>query len=156
MGSTSEGGHGRALARRKVRVADAAEVAGIYGGGGVDAGAGIGASTVEFSVFYNLVFNAFAAKNASQLAVPMLQGAQGDVYPLRCSVADSDLVRQENHTCETIVGYVPVGMVPFNDGSQNFQLYATRVTSDAFEFYGVSALLGRGIEPRYIQEKKGG
>jgi putative ABC transport system permease protein len=109
---------------------------------------GIGASTVGFSVFYNLVFNAFAAKNASRLAVPMVQDAQGDVYPLRCGMADLDLVRQENHTFENIVGYVPVGMVPFNDGSQNFQLYDTLVTSDAFEFYGVPALLGRGIEPR--------
>ncbi|MGC1106961.1 MAG: ABC transporter permease [Candidatus Acidiferrales bacterium] len=109
---------------------------------------GIGASTVGFSVFYNLLFNAFAAKDASRLAVPMLEDAQGDLGPLRCSMADLDLVRQENHTFENIVGYVPVGMVPFNGGSQNFQFYDTRVTSDAFEFYGVPALLGRSIEPR--------
>ncbi|HLW81861.1 MAG TPA: ABC transporter permease [Candidatus Acidoferrales bacterium] len=109
---------------------------------------GIGASTVGFSVFYNLLFNAFAAKNASRLAVPVVQDAQGSLDPLRCSVADLDLVRRENQTFENIIGYVPVGMVPFNDGSQNFQLYDTRVTSDAFEFYGVPALLGRGIEPR--------
>jgi putative ABC transport system permease protein len=109
---------------------------------------GIGASTVGFSVFYNLMFNAFAAKNASRLAVPMVQDAQGTLAPLRCSMADLYLIRQENHTFENIVGYVPVGMVPFSDGSRNFQLYDARVTSDAFEFYGVPALLGRGIEPQ--------
>ncbi|MFZ0332547.1 MAG: ABC transporter permease [Candidatus Acidiferrales bacterium] len=109
---------------------------------------GIGASTVGFSVFYNLLFNAFAAKNASRLAVPTVQDAQGYVVPLWCSVPDLDLVRQENHTFENIVGYVPVGWVPFSDGTQNFQFEDTRVTADAFEFYGVPALLGRGIETR--------
>jgi putative ABC transport system permease protein len=109
---------------------------------------GIGASTVGFSVFYNLMFNAFAAKDASRLAIPTVQDSEGYVSPLSCSVADLDLVRQENHTFENIVGYVPVGFVPFSDGSQNFQFEDTRVTADAFEFYGVPALLGRGIEPQ--------
>jgi len=36
---------------------------------------GIGASTVGFSVFYNLLFNAFAAKNANRLAVPVVLDA---------------------------------------------------------------------------------
>ncbi len=106
---------------------------------------GIGASTVGFSVFYNLLFNAFAAKDASRLAVPVVQDAEGYVMPLRCSVADLDLVRQQNQVFENIVGYIPVGMVPFNDGSRNYQFYDTRVTPDAFDFYGVPALLGRGI-----------
>ena len=34
---------------------------------------GIGASTVVFSIFYNLFFNAFAAKDASRLVVPVIQ-----------------------------------------------------------------------------------
>jgi hypothetical protein len=37
---------------------------------------GIGASTVGFSVFYNLLFNAFAAKNADRLAVPVVLDAE--------------------------------------------------------------------------------
>src|SRR5580692_7154388 len=36
---------------------------------------GIGASTVVFSVFYNLMFNAFAAKDANRLVVPVVQDA---------------------------------------------------------------------------------
>jgi putative ABC transport system permease protein len=109
---------------------------------------GIGASTVGFSVFYNLAFNAFAAKDASRLAIPTVQDSEGYVSPLSCSVADLDLVRQENHTFENIVGYDPFGWVPFSDGPQHFQFEDTRVTPDAFEFYGVPALLGRGIEPQ--------
>jgi putative ABC transport system permease protein len=109
---------------------------------------GIGASTVGFSVFYNLTFNAFAAKDASRLAIPTVQDSEGYVSPLWCSVADLDLVRQENHTFESIVGYGPFGWVPFSDGSQHFQFEDTQVTADAFEFYGVPALLGRGIEPQ--------
>jgi putative ABC transport system permease protein len=109
---------------------------------------GIGASTVGFSVFYNLAFNAFAAKDASRLAIPTVQDSEGYVSPLWCSVADLDLVRQENHTFEGIVGYTAVNWAPFSDGSQHFQFEDTLVTADAFEFYGVPALLGRGIEPQ--------
>ena len=110
---------------------------------------GIGASTVGFSVFYNLLFNAFAAKNASRLAVPVVldTSSPGDIRPLSCSVSDVALVRQQNQVFENIVGYIPVGMVLLNDGPQTYQFYDGRVTSDAFEFYGVPALLGRGIAP---------
>ena len=110
---------------------------------------GIGASTVGFSVFYNLLFNAFAAKDASRLAVPVVQDSEsaGDRYPLACYVSDLDLVRQQNQVFENIVGYDPDKPVLFNDGAQTFQFYDSRVTSDAFDFYGVPALLGRGIEP---------
>lgn len=110
---------------------------------------GIGASTVGFSVFYNLLFNAFAAKNASRLAVPVVQNSEsaGDRYGLTCYVSDLDLVRQQNQAFENIVGYEPDGTVLFNDGAQTYQFDDSRVTSDAFDFYGVPALLGRGIEP---------
>ena len=110
---------------------------------------GIGASTVGFSVFYNMIFNAFAAKNASRLAVPVVQNSEsaGDTYGLTCYVSDLDLVLQQNQVFENIVGYEPDGTVLFNDSAQTYQFYDSRVTSDAFDFYGVPALLGRGIEP---------
>ena len=37
---------------------------------------GIGASTVVFSVFYNLMFNAVAARDAQRLVVPVMQNAE--------------------------------------------------------------------------------
>jgi putative ABC transport system permease protein len=110
---------------------------------------GIGASTVVFSVFYNLVFNAFAAKDASRLVVPVVQDAErpGDDRSLSVPFADLDVIRNQNRVFENIVGYASVNMVLANDGPETYQLFDTRVTSDAFEFYGVPALLGRGIVP---------
>jgi putative ABC transport system permease protein len=115
---------------------------------------GIGASTVVFSIFYNLFFNAFAAKDASRLVVPVIQNtentgkADNNLEPLTLHPADLDMIREQNQVFENIVGYIiSGGIVLANYGPQMYQFYATRVTSDAFDFYGVPPLLGRGIAP---------
>jgi len=110
---------------------------------------GIGASTIVFSVFYNLVFNAFAAKDASRLVVPVVQDAErpGDERSLSVPFADLDVIRNQNRVFENIVGYASNDTVLANDGPETYQFFDTLVTSDAFEFYGVPALLGRGIVP---------
>jgi putative ABC transport system permease protein len=114
---------------------------------------GIGASTVVFSIFYNLFFNAFAAKDASRLVVPVIQNTEStgqtdsNLQPLTFPLADLDVIREQNQVFENIVGYIPGAFVLANDGSQMYQFNGTRVTSDAFDFYGVPPLLGRGITP---------
>lgn len=115
---------------------------------------GIGASTVVFSIFYNLFFNAFAAKNANRLAVPVIQNtestgqADSSAESLTLHLADLDVMREQNQVFENVVGYIIAGgIVLANDGSQMYQFYDARVTSDAFDFYGVPPLLGRGIAP---------
>ena len=114
---------------------------------------GIGASTVVFSIFYNLFFNAFAAKDASRLVVPVIQNTENtgrtdsNLQPLTFPLADLDVIREQNQVFENIVGYMPGAFVLANDGSQMYQFNGTRVTSDAFDFYGVPPLLGRGIAP---------
>jgi putative ABC transport system permease protein len=114
---------------------------------------GIGASTVVFSIFYNLFFNAFAARDASRLVVPVIQNtentgrADSNLQPLTFPLADLDVIREQNQVFENIVGYMPGAFVLANDGSQMYQFNGTRVTSDAFDFYGVPPLLGRGITP---------
>jgi hypothetical protein len=113
---------------------------------------GIGASTVVFSIFYNLFFNAFAAKDASRLVVPVIQNTENtgqsgnNPQPLTLQLADLDAIREQNRVFENIVGYI-VEMVLANDGAQMYQFSRTRVTPDAFDFYGVPPLLGRGIAP---------
>jgi putative ABC transport system permease protein len=109
---------------------------------------GIGASTVVFSVFYNLLFNAFAAKDASRLVVPVVQNAEtsGDIRPLNSNLTDLKFIREQNQVFENIVGSQSA-MLQLRDGPQTYQLYNAPVTSDAFEFYGVPALLGRSIAP---------
>lgn len=109
---------------------------------------GIGASTVVFSVFYNLLFNAFAAKDAARLVVPVIQDAErpGNEDALSLPLTDLDVIREKNRVFESIIGYITAGgIVLANDGPQVFQFFCTRVTADAFEFYGVPPLLGRGI-----------
>jgi predicted permease len=114
---------------------------------------GIGASTVVFSIFYNLFFNAFAAKDASRLVVPVIQNTENtgrtdsNLQPLTFPLADLDVIREQNQVFENIVGYMPGAFVLANDGSQMYQFNGTRVTSDAFNFYGVPPLLGRGLAP---------
>jgi putative ABC transport system permease protein len=115
---------------------------------------GIGASTVVSSIFYNLFFNAFAAKDASRLGVPVIQNtentgqAESSVESLTLHLADLDVIREQNQVFENITGYITAGgIVLANDGSQMYQFYDARVTSDAFDFYGVPPLLGRGIAP---------
>jgi putative ABC transport system permease protein len=113
---------------------------------------GIGAATVVFSVFYNLLFNAVAAKEAGRLVVPVRQdldkaGDMGwDAGALYCRLSDLDSIRQQNHVFEDIVGY-DGGVVQLRDSAGTYQLNVAPVTADAFEFYGVSPLLGRGITP---------
>src|ERR1700693_4844168 len=80
---------------------------------------GIGASTVVFSVFYNLMFNAFVAKDAARLVVPVVQDAErpGDERALSVPFADLDAIRSQNRVFENIIGYKAVDTVLANDGS---------------------------------------
>jgi putative ABC transport system permease protein len=107
---------------------------------------GIGASTVVFSVFYNLLFNAFAAKDAGRLVVPVIEDSEtsGEAYSLWTSWADLKYLRERNHVFEDVIGFRTVRSI-VQDGARMFQFDGAWVTADAFEFYGVPAFLGRGI-----------
>jgi putative ABC transport system permease protein len=111
---------------------------------------GIASSTVVFSVFYNLLFNAFDAKDASRLAVPSIQSAQQtqvsgvELLPLLSSFEEFNAIREQNHVFEDMAGYAHAFAI-FSDGREIHQLYDGIVTANAFDFYGVPALLGRGI-----------
>ena len=107
---------------------------------------GIGASTIVFSVFYNLLFNAVAAKDAEQLVVPVIVNAEQSDSSTGLFVRSSDLayLKEHNHVFEGLIGY-RWGRAMVQSGSRRFQLANALVTPDAFEFYGVPPLLGRGI-----------
>jgi putative ABC transport system permease protein len=111
---------------------------------------GIGAATVAFSAFYNLLFNAFAAKDAGRLVVLSVQNAESgghpemNLQPLAGSLSDLDAIRSQNQVFEEVIGYHR-GLALLNDGKDNHQVYVGSVTGNAFDFYGVPPLLGRGI-----------
>jgi predicted permease len=113
---------------------------------------GIGTATVGFSAFYNLLFNAFAAKDAGRLVMLMEESADAggrpemNLSPLSASLSDLDAIRSQNHVFEEVIGYSH-GIDLLKYGKDNHQVYVGYVTGRAFNFYGVPPLLGRGIIP---------
>ena len=110
---------------------------------------GIGASTVVFSVFYNLMFNAVAAKDANRLVVPVVADLQkpgyaGYDYQLWINWVDLKYLRERNQLFENLVGSHS-GIAAVQYGARMYQLENGHVSPDAFDFYGVAPLLGRGI-----------
>jgi len=107
---------------------------------------GIAATTVVFSVFYNVLFNAVAAKDAQRLVIPVIQDG---IHPdssaqLFVSWLDLKYLKEHNQAFEGLVGY-RYGRAMVQQGPRTFQFSNARVTPDAFGFYGVPALLGRGL-----------
>jgi predicted permease len=110
---------------------------------------GIGASTVVFSVFYNLLFNAVAAKDAARLVVPIVADLQKPSYAgydsqLWIKWADLEYLREHKHLFENFVGSHS-GIAAVQYGARMYQMENGHVSPDAFDFYGVAPLRGRGI-----------
>jgi predicted permease len=110
---------------------------------------GIGASTVVFSVFYNLMFNAVAAKDAGRLVVPIVADLEkpdyaGYDHQLWINWADLEYLRGHHQLFENFVGSHS-GIAAVQYGARMWQMENGHVSPDGFEFYGVAPLLGRGI-----------
>ena len=111
---------------------------------------GIGASTVVFSVVYNVFFQALPYKNFNRSVVVEMRnlgGVGGRTVRQYFSPAEVRAFREQNHELEDIVAHV--GMRPtYNDGkSTRFFSFGAIVTTNTFDFLGVPALLGRTILP---------
>ena len=109
---------------------------------------GIGASTVVFSVVYNVFFQALPYKNFNRsvvLEMHNLAGVGGWKVRRYFSPAEVRAFREQNHELEEIIAYA--GMRPtYNDGkSIRFFSFGAVVTTNTFEYLGVPALLGRTI-----------
>ena len=105
---------------------------------------GIGASTVVFSVFYHLVVNPFSARDSDRLAVPSIEKSGQEIFPLTRSLETFEAIREQNRSFEDLVAYTH-SFVHVSDGHEQRQFYVGYVTANAFSFYGVPPLLGRGI-----------
>jgi putative ABC transport system permease protein len=107
---------------------------------------GIGASTVVFSVFYNLLFHAFAAKDAGRLVVPVVEDMERPESSsgLWIRLQDLTYLREHNQVFEGVFGR-HYGRTFVRYGTRTFQFYNAMVTANAFEVYGARPLLGRGI-----------
>jgi putative ABC transport system permease protein len=109
---------------------------------------GIGATTSMFSVVYNLVFDPFPFKDADRLVVIHINDLkeQSDNDRSEFSIPEFLDYRQQNHVFEDMIGEYST-IVSFDDGGSTRRFGATYVTGNTFEFFGVPAMLGRGITP---------
>ncbi len=112
---------------------------------------GIGATTAIFSVFYNVLVESFPYKNFDRLITFSIENLtnNGSSSGRRFfSASEFRAFRQENQVFEDVVGYDPGGGFLYNDGTGTRSLGTkASVTTNTFNFYGVPALMGRGITP---------
>jgi len=109
---------------------------------------GIGASTIVFSVVYDVFFHALPYKDYNRSVVLSLQKlGSADVGKVRryFSPAEVRAFREQNHVFEEIIAYI--GFRPkYDDGkSVRFFSFGAQVTANTFDCFGVSPLLGRTI-----------
>lgn len=116
---------------------------------------GIGATTVIFSLVYNLLLSPFPYKNADRMitfSIKNLSSGGGSDGRSFYSIEEFRAFRTQNHTFEELAGYDPLGFL-YSDGRESRSFSGARVSANTFEFYGVPPLLGRGISPE--DEKPG-
>jgi putative ABC transport system permease protein len=122
-------------------------------------GLGIGSTTVVFSVVYSLLFQPFAYRDSQRSIVFQIHDLSEAKNAGRAVLSMPEFVafRQQNRVFEDVVGYNNAVNVSYNDGSGTREIFGTRgseshagaggayVTTNTFDYYGVSPFLGRGI-----------
>ncbi len=110
---------------------------------------GIGASTVVFSVVYNVFFQALPYKNFDRSAVFEIRNTADVGSSKGRSYFSPDEVRaflEQNHVFEEMIAYGTVGRLLYDDGKLTHALpFGADVTANAFNYLGVPPLLGRTI-----------
>src|SRR6266478_12417 len=109
---------------------------------------GIAATTVMFSVVYNLLFDPFPYKGADRLVVIHIQDLKQHTESDRESFTIPEFLeyREQNHVFEDLAGAYNTDIL-FEDGQSTRKFWAAYVTENTFAFYGVPPLMGRGITP---------
>ncbi len=111
---------------------------------------GIGASTVMFSVVYNILFDAFPYKDSGKSVVLGLRNlANAGGWKGRDSFGPGEFraFREGNHVFEDMIGSQNERFF-YDDGKETRRLEGgASVTANAFEYLGVPALLSRIITP---------
>lgn len=109
---------------------------------------GIGASTIVFSVVYNVFFHALPYKNFASSVVINRQVLARDGQARDSnyfSPAEVRAFREQNHVFEGIVLYARFRPT-YNDGkSIRYFPFGTMVSANTFDYLGIPPLLGRAI-----------
>jgi putative ABC transport system permease protein len=110
---------------------------------------GIGASTVVFSVVYNVFFHALPYKDFDRSVVFEIcnaantGGSKGRAY---FSAAEFRAFREQNHVFEDMIAHGVVGRLFYDDGKSTRVLPSgASVSTNTFDYLGVPPLFGRTI-----------
>ena len=110
---------------------------------------GIGASTIVFSVVYNVFFHALPYKDFDRSVVFEIRntanvgGSKGRAY---FSPEEFRAFREQNHVFEDMIAHGVVSRLFYDDGKSTRVLQrGETVTTNTFDYLGVPPLLGRTI-----------
>jgi putative ABC transport system permease protein len=110
---------------------------------------GIGATTVMFSVIYNVVFDPFPYRDFQRSVVFEMQdlvntsdNPRRDHYTIPEFLA----IREQNHVFEDIVGNFQLNVL-YTDGKGTRRFLGGYVTTNGFDFLAVPPFLGRVFSP---------
>jgi putative ABC transport system permease protein len=111
-------------------------------------GLGIGAATAIFSVIDNVLLAPFPYKDARHIVFPRIHGAQQGQDDGRQGYTAAEVLEfvENNHVFDGITAAAD-DLVLYKHGEGTDQLDGARVTPGTFEFFGMSALYGRVIQP---------
>jgi putative ABC transport system permease protein len=104
---------------------------------------GIGATTIVFSAFFNLVVAPFPYTHFERVVAFVARdvqrtGAERNYFP----IPDFAVLRERNHVFEDLIGYYECD-VRYKDSRSTRQLPGACGTSNLLHFFGVSPLIGR-------------
>lgn len=110
---------------------------------------GIGATTVMFSVLYNVVVNPFPYRDFQHsviLEMWDLTGPRETETRYHYTIPEFLAIREQNHVFEDIVGNYQLDVL-YNDGKSTRRFLGGYATPNAFSFLDVPPLLGRYFAP---------
>jgi putative ABC transport system permease protein len=110
---------------------------------------GIGATTVMFSVLYNVVFDPFPYKDYPHSVIFEmwdLTGAQEQEARFHYSIPEFLAIREQNRVFEDMIGNYTLDVF-YTDEKGTRRIRGGYVTANGFDFLGVSPFLGRAFSP---------
>src|SRR6267378_3278984 len=108
---------------------------------------GIGATSVMFSVVYNVLLDPLPYKSFNRSVVIRLENlanAGGWKGRNNFSLPEVAAFREQNHVFEDLVAYEQSSVI-YDDGKSRRAVNGVSVTTNTFEYLGVPPILGRGL-----------
>jgi len=103
---------------------------------------GIGATTVMFSVLYNVIFDPFPYRDFQHSVVIDMHDLSDDIWRYHYTIPEFVAIREQNHVFEDMVGNYQLDVL-YRDGKGTRRFLGGYVTTNGFAFLGVPTLLGR-------------